>query len=336
MNYYSAIDLHSNNSFVEVIDEDDNIIYERRLPNELEQILFALKPFKDQIQGIAVESTFNWYWLVDGLMAAGYRLHLVNTTAVQTYSGLKYTDDKHDARWLAHLLRLNILPTGYIYPRKTRPIRDLFRKRMQLVQQRTRNLLSLKSIYARWLGDTFSTNEFHKNPESFLPLDKEIQLIAAPNIALFKLLTEQIKTIEQQLLTKEFKKDKEFRLTKSLPGAGDILAMTILLELGDISRFKSVGDFSSYARCVESKKVSNFKKKGSNNRKCGNKYLSWAFHEAAHHARVHYPEVNKFFERKKRKSNAIIAIRAVAHKLARACFHVLNKQEPFDMTRAFK
>jgi len=335
MDYYSAIDLHSNNSFLVVIDECDKIIYERRLPNDLDKILFVLACYKDHIRGIAVESTFNWYWLVDGLKAAGYALHLVNTTAVQTYSGLKYTDDKHDARWLAHLLRLEILPTGYIYPRETRPNRDLFRKRMQLVQQRTRNILSLKSLYARWLGASFSTNDFYRNPDEFLPKDKAISLIARPNIELFKLMTEQIITIEKMLLSKKFKQRELFLLIKTLPGIGDILAMTVLLEVGDITRFKSVGNFSSYSRCVESKKVSNFKKKGSGNRKCGNKYLSWAFHEAAHHARVFYPEVDKFYERKKRKTNRIVAIRAVAHKLARACYHVLDKQEAFDMSKAF-
>jgi len=115
-------------------------------------------------------------------------------------------------------------------------------------------------------------------------------------------MTEQIDAIETRLLNKDFKKDQQFRLAKSLPGVGDILAMSILLELGYIRRFKSVGNFSSYARCVESIKMSNFKKKGSNNRKCGNKYLSWVFHEAAHHARIFPPEVSNFFERKKGKT----------------------------------
>ncbi len=112
--------------------------------------------------------------------------------------------------------------------------------------------------------------------------------------------------------------------------------MTVLLEIGNISRFDSVGDFSSYARCVESKCISNNKKKGQNNRKCGNRYLSWAFHEAAHHSLAHYPPIKVFYERKKRKTNGMIAIRAVAHKLPRACFHVLKKREAFNMALAFQ
>jgi len=126
----------------------------------------------------------------------------------------------------------------------------------------------------------------------------------------------------------------DFALLHSLPGVGDVISMTILLEVGDISRFQSVGKFASYARCVESKLISNNKKKGRNNRKCGNRYLSWAFHEAAHTS-LRYPAVKAFYDRKKRKTNGMIAIRAVAHKLVRAAYHVLKTKQPFDMERAF-
>ena len=92
-------------------------------------ILKELEPFKKEIQGIVVESTYNWYWLVDGLQEAKYKVHLANPAEMQRYSGMKYTDDKWDSYWLAHMLRLGILPEGYIYPKEIRPIRDLLRKR---------------------------------------------------------------------------------------------------------------------------------------------------------------------------------------------------------------
>lgn len=97
MTLFSAIDLHSNNSVVVVIDEQDRILLQKRYPNDMGLILSALKPFKSQLYGVAVESTFNWYWLVDGLQAAGIEAHLVNTVSVQQYSGLKHTDDHSDA-----------------------------------------------------------------------------------------------------------------------------------------------------------------------------------------------------------------------------------------------
>ena len=115
---YGGIDLHANNSLVIVLNEQDQVVLQKRVPNELEQILHGLTPFRAQLQGLVVESTYNWYWLVDGLMEAGYHVHLANPAAMQQYAGLKYTNDDTDARWLAHLLRLELLPTGYIYPKE--------------------------------------------------------------------------------------------------------------------------------------------------------------------------------------------------------------------------
>jgi transposase len=117
--------------------------YQRRLSNDLSRILEELAPYRSAIVGLAVESTFNWYWLVDGLMEEGYRVHLANPAAMQQNTGLKYTDDDYDARWLAHMLRLGVLPEGYIYPKEERPVRDLLRKRAQMVRFRTANLLSV-------------------------------------------------------------------------------------------------------------------------------------------------------------------------------------------------
>ncbi len=122
MGLYCGVDLHSNNHVVTVIDEGDHRLYEKRHPNELASTLGVLERFRGELVGVAVESTFNWYWLVDGLMDAGFPVQLVNTTAVQQYSGLKHSDDWHDAFWLAHLMRLGILPTGYIYPKAQRGI----------------------------------------------------------------------------------------------------------------------------------------------------------------------------------------------------------------------
>ena len=126
MSLYGGIDLHANNSVVVLLNDQDQVIYQKRLPNALSTILEALAPYSSEIEGFVVESTYNWYWLVDGLMEAGYRVHLANPAAIQQYSGLKYTNDHSDARWLAHLLRLGVLPQGYIYPKAERAVRDLW------------------------------------------------------------------------------------------------------------------------------------------------------------------------------------------------------------------
>ena len=133
METYAGIDLHSSNNYVGVIDAKDKRLYCRRHENQLKDVLKALAPFKKTLKGVVVESTFNWYWLVDGLQEQGFKVHLANPSAIQTYKGLKHTDDKWDSFWLAHLLRLGILSQGYIYPKEQRPIRDLLRRRLMFV-----------------------------------------------------------------------------------------------------------------------------------------------------------------------------------------------------------
>jgi transposase len=152
MRCYAGIDLHATNSVVVVLDEDDRVLYQKRLCNELALILTVLEPYRSTLHGIAVESTYNWYWLVDGLMDAGYTVHLAHAPALPQYSGLKHANDRHDARWLAHLLRLGLLPTGYIYPKAARALRDLLRKRSQLVRHKTMVVLSLQSLLTRLTG----------------------------------------------------------------------------------------------------------------------------------------------------------------------------------------
>ena len=337
MRLYGAIDLHSNNSFAVVLDEKDHVVYQKRCPNDLAVILRELSPSKSRIQGIAVESTFNWYWLVDGLMEAGYKVHLVNTTAVQQYNGLKYTDDEHDARWLAHLLRLGILPEGYIYPKEERAVRDLLRKRTQLVRQRTTQILSIQNLISRNTGQSLRGDTIKQLDSK--ELEKTIQdphrtLAITSNLAVMRCLDEQIDRLEK-VVKQHGRLRPEFKPLLGVDGVGTILGLTIMLETGDIKRFAEVGHYASYCRCVETKKMSNFKKKGEGNRKNGNKYLAWAFVEAAHFAMGANERIQRFFQRKAAKKNKIVALKAVAHKLARACYHVMKNQTEFDVTKAF-
>ena len=169
MKLYGAIDLHSNNNVTMVINEQDQVVYQKRLPNDLSLIAQQLSSYRRSLEGIVVESTYNWYWLVDGLMEKGYRLHLANTAAIQQYNGLKYTDADSDARWLAHLLRLGTLPEGYIYPKQERAVRDLLHKRDQFVHQRTANLLSIQSLISRTTGNTIGAQYIKALQPHFFP-----------------------------------------------------------------------------------------------------------------------------------------------------------------------
>jgi transposase len=334
---FCGIDLHSNNSFIVIIDEQDRVLYNQRLANNLSAILEALSAYREELSGIAIESTFNWYWLVDGLQEQGYRVHLVNTTAVKQYEGLKHRGDESDAKHLAHLLRLGLLPEGHIMPKVKRAVRDLARKRMSLVQQRSVQILSIESAMQRYMGSRVNSNTIKRltsDDLAQLPLQASEILSLQSNLAIMQALQNQIDCIEQEL-ARYCRNESDYRLLKSTTGIGDVLATVILLETGDIDRFASVGNYVSYCRCVGSAYLSNGKKKGVGNTKNGNRYLAWAYVEAANFAVRYSEQAKKFYQKKKAKRNSIVAIKAVAHKLARACYHMLKTGEAFSVERCF-
>jgi transposase len=229
---YSGIDLHSNNSVVVVTDEKDHVLEEKRVPNDLAFILKLLEPHREDLAGVVVESTFNWYWLVDGLMDAGY----------------------------------------------------------------------------------------------------VVKLALQAHVAVIATLSLQIEVIERRI-KEQLVPRAEYRLLESVPGIGRTVAPAILLETGPIGRFADAGNYASYARCVESQHTSNGRKKGQGNTKNGNKYLAWAFIEAANFARRYHLPAKRFYEKKKARTNNVVATKALAHRLARACYHTLKEGKPFDVAR---
>jgi transposase len=279
----------------------------------------------------------NWYWLVDGLMDTGYRVHLAHPSAIKKYEGLKYSGDFADAGYLAQLLRLGLLAEGYIYPREERGARDLARKRMQPVRYRTAQILSIENILIRQTGARMKGEAVKRltaeqvDEFGFAP---DVALAVEANRAVSQALGQQIEALERRLKERVSLRP-EYRLLKTVPGVGETLATTIMLETGSIGRFAQVGNFSSYCRCVDSLRESNGKKKGEGNTKNGNKYLAWAFVEAANFALRYCPQAKSFYDRKKSETNRVLAVKALAHKLARACYHMLRDQKPFDVSRSF-
>ncbi|MDH3253985.1 MAG: IS110 family transposase [Acidobacteriota bacterium] len=337
MRLYAGIDLHANNSYLAVIDETDELVEAKRLPNDIESVRRVLEPYRENLAGIAVESTFNWYWLVDGLEESGYKVHLVNTLAAQQYKGLKYTDDKTDARWLAHMLRLGILPTGWICPREKRAVRDLLRRRSQLVRQKTANRLGLRNVLERSGAKRLSGNALKRVSENDLTEwieDPNVRLSMQASLAVIDTLSEQIERIEKTV-AEHAVLDDSYRLLTSIKGIGATLASTIQYETGDIGRFSAVSNYVSYCRLVRAERNSNQRVKGLGLRKNGNAYLSWAFHEAAHFAVRFQPDARRWYEKKRSRTCPLVAIRALAHKLARAAYFMMRDQVPYEPKRLF-
>jgi transposase len=311
-------------------------VLERRVKANLAAVNAALAPYWERIERVAVESTYNWYWLVDGLRAQGRDVRLANPAKMDQYAGLKVADDASDAGWIAEQMRLGILPESYVYPPEVRPIRDALRRRMLIVRQRTQSLLSLESLFARhalrcpsaaqlkgWTGTEVEA----------LKLDEFTGLQVQSLLELVRKQEGLAQWIEAAVL-KAVKPKAEFQRIQQVPGIGPVLGMVVALESGDFGRFPSAGDYASYCRTVKSERWSNGKKKGQNNRKNGNRYLAWAFGEAAVFAVRFYPRIAAWYERKKRRRNVPVAIKALACKLAKAAWHVMRGQD-FDEAMLF-
>src|SRR2546430_3681818 len=217
---YSGIDLHSNNSVVVVSDEADRVLVRRRLPNDAAAILAQLAVHREELVGVVVESTYNWYWLVDALQAAGYQVHLANTAAIKRYEGLKHSDDEDDAAYLAQLLRLGILPGGYICPPAARAVRDLARKRMQLVRSRTAQVLSVENMLARETGTgmrSYAVQRLTAQAVEGFGFNPEVEQSMCANVAVIKKLNREIDKLEQRMLQCVGLRP-EFHLVASRPG----------------------------------------------------------------------------------------------------------------------
>lgn len=334
---FAGIDLHGNNLVVGIINQDGKRVSHRKLECNLQLVDDFLRPFKAQLESLAVESTFNWYWLVDGLKERGYAMLLANPAQIEQYSGIKHADDKHDAFFLGELQRLKILPTAHIYDANLRPVRDLLRRRTGLVQQRTALMLSCKSLYTRTTGQELSLGQLKQMTGEEAPklyTHPGNQLIAQVQVEHMRALDKSITRIEKAVLgcAREI---PLYEKLLELPGVGRILGMTVTMEVGEIGRFATDGDFASYCRTVDSRRLSNGKQKGENNQKCGNRYLSWAFVEAANFARRADPNCRRWYDRKSAKTSKVIATKALACKLAKAAWHLMAKGGHYDPQRMF-
>lgn len=339
MRHLGGLDLHSNNVCGVVIDEQERWVLKRKFINNLDSILYGLEPYKPTLSAIGVEATYNWYWLVDGLMEHGYNVHLAHPGGIEGRSGKKHTNDFYDAFHLAHLLRIGNFPESYIYPKQERPVRDLLRKRSMLVKNKTQHVTSLINMVNRNSGCSLSSNEVKKLSEEELErfLEHEYLLLSGQtDISVIRCFDAEIKKLENRILEK-CRLKPQFKQLSTVPGIGDVIASTICFEIGELSRFDTVGNYVSYCRMSDSECISNKKKKGENNRKNGNRYLCWAYIEAANFAKRFCPYAQVYYKQKLKESGmTAVATKSLASKLARATFHMMVRNEPYNPEKSFK
>jgi len=327
--FYCGIDLSARDSHLCVVDENLSIHLRQKSANELPRISNLLDPFKPHLK-IVVESTFNWYWLVDGLQLLGFDVCLAHTLGLSMITKAKIKTDRRDAFSLAKLLSAGLIPKAYIYPASTRPLRDLLRRRLRVVQMRSREYGSLRQLLLRQGILSTSRNHIKLADDADLltwlthPL---VRMNAAQGIERIDMLSRQIAELEQQILDLTCDKADYKRLI-GIAGIGKILALTILYEVGEITRFNSLRQFSSYCRLVPGVAQSGAVSRRGRSSKQGNHYLKSAFNQAAVAAVRSYPAIRRCFERHlgrhRGSARKLVAYNVIAHKLAQAVFHVLR------------
>jgi transposase len=329
--YAAGVDLHKNNLRICIMNTVGKILYQSTITrHKLKRLKKCLAPYGTDVT-IGVESTYNWYWLIDWCREQGLPYTLGHATYIKKKMIGKNKNDTIDARALADLLRLNDFPCAAVCPAAYRSTRDLVRRRNAYVNMRTRLLLHKGCLY-----DQYLLEERHEvllnGPDKGCYEDVWIMLDSDQEIAdrLHEHITELEKRIAQQAC-KHFK--RHYILLKDIKGIGDVIASTLLYEIYDITRFDSVQQFSSYCRVVDPQCESDGKRVGSGNKMNGSLWLCWALHMLVSTSRQHVPEISTVYKRLKKKRNVYYAHRVLAHRWAVTIYFMLKNNEPFSLER---
>lgn len=337
--FYVGIDLHAKTSQICVIGGEGEKLAEAGLKNDLPGILEFLSPFPGA--EVVIESTINWYWIVDALADAGYKVRLAHTLGLFMITGAKVKTDRRDAHKLARLLRLGEIPEGHIYPAEKRYERDLLRRRLGLVRSRASLYTSLRVQLMKHNLNDFSLSTLKRLSAADLeplPLPEQTKWYFSLVLEQVSLLSRQIGELDDYLATVALK-DEYFRALIGLPGIHHTLGLMVYYETGDVSRFSDSSRYASYCRLVPGVSESAGKAKRGRGTKQGNPYLKYAFTQAANISVRYYPKLRAFRDRHANKrggpAKVMVANCILAHRLSTAAYHVLKTGEPYEEDRLF-
>jgi transposase len=321
-----------------ILDHDGNIVFDRNLPCDPKSFLHAIAPFRDGIV-VGVECLFGWYWVADLCREQQIPFVLGHALYMKAIHGGKAKNDRIDAGKIARLLRGGTLPLSYVYPKGMRETRDLLRRRMYLVHKRAELITHVQILNSQYNLPAFSKKLSFAANRAELRIaerfgDASVRKNAQLDLNLIDKLDELIGETELYL-TRTAKVDdvQAYHRLQSIPGVGKILALVLLYELHEVTRFDHVGQFLSYARLVRCAHESAGKKLGSAGRKIGNAHLRWAFGEAACLFLRVSERARKWKQKQEKKRGPAKALAILAAKLGRAVYHMLRKKEAFDEER---
>ena len=334
--HYCGIDLHAKAMYVCILDQQGNKLVHKNLPTTPEAFLRLIAPYREDLV-VGVECIFTWYWLADLCSKEGLAFVLGHALYMKAIHGGKAKNDKIDAHKIAVLLRGGMLPQAYVYPAEMRATRDLLRRRCHLVHKRAELLVHIQNTNSQYnlpeMGKKLAYKANREGVVDHFP-DPSVRKSIEVDVVLIdhydKLLGEVELYITRTAKTHDV---QTFARLQSVPGIGQILALVLLYEIQDIARFPRVQDFVSYCRLVKCAKESNGKRLGTSGKKIGNVHLRWAFAEAAILFLRQNQLGKEYFTTLERKHGKAKALTVLAHKLARAVYYMLTREQAVDLQR---
>lgn len=334
--HYCGVDLHARSMYACILDDQGEVRMHRNMQAKPDTFLKAIEPFRDDIV-VGAECIFTWYWLADLCAENEIPFVLGHALYMKAIHGGKAKNDRIDSRKIAGLLRGGTFPTAYVYPKAMRATRDLLRRRNYLTRKRADLLSHIQNTNSQYNMEPFGAKITHTSNRVDLAdqfQDPEVRVSMETDLELIDLLDDAKRKLELHIIRNAKTHDPQalYRL-RSVPGIGPIIAMVILYEIGDIQRFERVQDFASYARLVKCAKESAGKRHGTSGSKIGNAHLKWAFSEAAVLFLRNNPAGMKYRKRLERKHGKAKSLSILAHKIGRAVYYMLKRDQAFDLQR---
>jgi transposase len=333
---YCEIDLHAKRMYLCVLNAAGEIVHHQNGNATPQHLLTALAPYRADVV-VAVECMFTWYWLAD--LCARERIPFVlgHALYMKAIHGGKAKNDKIDAHKIAALLRGGLIPQANVYPPALRATRDLLRRRCHFVHKRAELLAHLQNTASQYnlppLGKKIAYKANRQGIAERFP-DAEVRKSVRLDLSLLDHYDAVLTEVELTLTrTAKLHQPQTFHRLRTVPGIGKILALVLLYEIHDIGRFPAVGDFVSYCRLVKCAHTSDGKRAGSGGHKIGNAHLKWAFSEAAILFLRANPLGQALFSRLCQQHPTAQALSILAHKLGRAVFHMLRREQAFDLQK---
>src|SRR5262245_56033857 len=334
--HYCGIDLHAKAMYVCILDQNGTKLVHKNLPTTPEAFLRVIAPYREDLV-VGVECMFTWYWLADLCQKEGIAFVLGHALYMKAIHGGKAKNDKIDAHKIAVLLRGGMIPQAYVYPAAMRATRDLLRRRCHLVHKRAELLAHIQNTNSQYnLPEIGKKLGYKANREGVIDHfpDPSVRKSIEVDVALIDHYDQLLGEVELHLTrTAKLQDVQTYTRLQSVPGIGQILALVILYEIQDIHRFPRVQDFVSSCRLVKCAKESNGNRLGTSGKKIGNVHLRWAFAEAAILFLRQSQSGKEYFAKLEHKHGKAKALTVLAHKLGRAVYYMLTREQVFDLQR---